>query len=149
MAAKYTSKHGIVSKSPFELYMSFVDMRNFVNMLPEDRKACVTADFDNLTATVQGMTLGVRVTGRVPYNLIQIQDNCAPFHFGASLHFDQVVGETARTDFWIEADADLNFMMKAMLGNKLQEGLDRIVDGLAAVSEGRMPEGVDPSMFRQ
>ena len=53
-----------------------------------------------------------------------------------------------RTDFWIEASADLNFMMKAMLGGKIKEGLDKIVDGLVAVSEGRAPEGVDPSMFK-
>jgi hypothetical protein len=30
---------------------------------------------------------------------------------------------------------------------KWQEALDKMVDGLVAVSEGRMPEGVDPSMF--
>ena len=39
-------------------------------------------------------------------------------------------------------------MMKAMLGGKIKEGLDKIVDGLVAVSEGRAPEGVDPSMFK-
>ena len=29
-----------------------------------------------------------------------------------------------------------------------KEVLDKIVDGLVAVSEGRAPEGVDPSMFK-
>ncbi len=55
--------------------------------------------------------------------------------------------EPDKTDFSIELSADLNLMMKMMLGSKLQEGLDRMVDGLAAVSEGRMPEGIDPSMY--
>lgn len=148
MAAKYTSKHGIVSRSQFELYMSFVDMRNFVKMLPEDKQAAVTADFDTLTATVNNFSIGVRVTGRVPYCLIQMQDNGAPFAFGLSIHFDPVEGETGKTDFWIEADADLNLMMKMMVGSKLQEGLDKLVDALVSVSEGRMPQGFDPSMFR-
>ena len=40
-------------------------------------------------------------------------------------------------------------MMKTLLGSKLKEGLDKIVDGLVAMSEGRMPEGVDPSMFKK
>lgn len=139
----------MVSRSQFELYMSFVDMRNFVQMLPEDKRSAVTADFDNLTATVQNFTIGVRVTGRVPYSLIQLQDSNAPFHFGISVHFDPVASEPSKTDFWIELDADLNLMMKMMLGSRLQEGLDKIVDGLVAVSEGRMPEGIDPSMFRK
>ena len=39
-------------------------------------------------------------------------------------------------------------MMKMMLGSKIQEGLDKIVDGLVAVSEGRIPEGVDPEMLK-
>jgi hypothetical protein len=40
-------------------------------------------------------------------------------------------------------------MMKTLLGSKLQEGLNKIVDGLVAMSEGRMPEGVDPSIFQK
>ena len=33
-------------------------------------------------------------------------------------------------------------MMKMLLGSKLQDALNKVVDGLQAVSEGRMPEGV-------
>ena len=32
---------------------------------------------------------------------------------------------------------------------QLKDALDKVVDGLVAVSEGRMPEGVDPSMFNK
>ena len=42
---------------------------------------------------------------------------------------------------------ELNFMMKTILGSKIKDALDKAVDGLAAMSEGRLPEGVDPSMF--
>jgi hypothetical protein len=38
-------------------------------------------------------------------------------------------------------------MMKTLLGSKLKDALDKVVDGLVAVSEGRMPEGIDPSMY--
>lgn len=143
--AQFNSKHGIVSKCPEELYMAFSDMRNFVSMLPEDKKQMIQADFDTLRATVQGFTVGVRVSGRVPYSLIQIQDCDAPFHFGASFHFERTEG--GKTDFFIESEADLNLMMKMMIGSKIQEGLDKIVDGLVAASEGRMPEGM-PADFK-
>ena len=52
-----------------------------------------------------------------------------------------------RTDFWIELDANLNFMMKTMLGSKLQQGIDKMVDGLVDASEGRMPSM--PEDFRK
>ena len=38
-------------------------------------------------------------------------------------------------------------MMKMILGSKLQTGLDQVVDSLVAMSEGRIPEGIDPSMY--
>jgi hypothetical protein len=38
-------------------------------------------------------------------------------------------------------------MMKTLLGSKLQDALDKIVDAIAAMSEGRVPEGIDPSMY--
>lgn len=46
------SKHGLVSRQPFELYMAFVDMRNFLQFLPEDKKADVEADYDTISTTV-------------------------------------------------------------------------------------------------
>ena len=146
MLAEYKSKHGTVSRPPYELYMAFADMRNFTQMLPPEKRESVTAAYDTLKATVQGFNIGVKVVYRAPYYLIQLEDDNAPFHFGVSLHFDEA--PEGRTDFWIEASADLNFMMKAMLGGKIKEGLDKIVDGLVAVSEGRAPEGVDPSLFK-
>lgn len=146
MAAEYKSKHGIVSRPPYELYMSFVDMRNFVNMLPEDKRGDVKADYDSLSVTVQGFSLGVRVTQRIPYSRIDVTGDGAPFNFDISVHFDST-SDSSRTDFWIELSADLNFMMKMMLGSKIQEALDKVVDSLVDISEGRMPQGIDPSMF--
>lgn len=146
MSAQYSSKHGIVSRSQAELYMGFTDMRNFLAMLPEDKKQGVTADFDTISATVQGFTIGVKVTRREPYSYIELQDNGAPFNFMVALHFDDA-GDPGKTDFHIVVDADLNGMMRMMLGGRIQEALDKIVDGIVAVSEGRRPEGM-PEDFK-
>ena len=40
-------------------------------------------------------------------------------------------------------------MMKMLLGNKIQQMLDKVVEGLVAVSEGRMPEGLDEETMRK
>ena len=135
-----------MSKAPYELYMGFTDMRNFVRMLPEDKKADVTADYDSIHAVVQGFSIGVKVVDRTPYSKIEFTDDGAPFSFSLKMHFD-ASSDPYKTDFQIVLDADLNFMMKTLLGSKLQDALDKVVDGLVAASEGRMPEGIDPSMY--
>ncbi len=143
----YNSKHAVVKRAPYELYMAFADMRNFLNMLPEDKKQGVEADYDTISATVQGFTIGVKVYERVPYSKISLIDNGAPFGFKVDICFDSNGGAQNETDFHIDVEADLNFMMKMMIGSKIQQALDKVVDGLAAVSEGKMPEGIDPSMM--
>ena len=62
-------------------------------------------------------------------------------------HFDPCSNDPNATDFHIAVEADLNFMMKMMLGSKIQSGLDKIVQSFEDLSNGRMPEGVDPSQF--
>ncbi len=143
------SKHGQVAKQPFELYMAFVDMRNFLQFVPEEKKAGIEADYDKISATIQGFRIGVMVKNRTPYSSIEFVDNGAPFAFGGTLHFDAVPDNPSKTDFSIEFHADLNLMMKMMLGGKIREAMDKIVDGLVAMSEGRMPEGVDEETIRK
>ena len=140
----YKSKKAVVSKAPYELYMAFVDMRNFIQFLPEDKKADVTADYDSIHASVQGFNIGVRVTDRVPYSRIAFADDGAPFKFALQMHFNPAA-DPYKTDFQIELEADLNFMMKTLLGSKIQGALDKVVDSVVDVSEGRVPEGVDLS----
>ena len=143
MTAHYTSKHGQVAKRPEELFMVFTDMRNFARMVPQDKvKAEIEADFDSLTATVQGFRIGVRVDERQPYRLIRISSAESPVEFVGVLHFEPSA-LPGRTDFWIDLDANLNFMMKTILGSKLQDALDKMVDGLVDASEGRMPQMPD------
>ena len=134
------SKHGIASKAPYELYMAFADMRNFVNFLPEDKKAGITADYDSIHGNVQGFDVGAKISDRHAYSRITMVDDGAPFGFFIELFFDAVNGESNKTDFHIHFSADLNFMMKMVIGSKLQEALDKMVDGLVAASEGRMPQ---------
>ena len=118
MTTHYSSKHGLVARRPEELYMVFCDMRNFSKLVPGKVEAEVSADYDNLCVTVQGFKIGVRVDDREPYRLISV-----------------------------EIDANLNLMMRSLLGSKIQQGLDKMVDGLVAVSEGRMPD--IPEEFRR
>ena len=137
MAAHYESKHGLVAIPSEQLYMSFTDLRVLTQSIPAEYRDSITADFDHLRATVKGFTIAVKVVERSPYTLIRLEDDEAPFHFTVALHFEPSGGAT---DFSIEVDADLNFMMKAMLGGRIQEALDKAVDGLVSVSQGKKPQ---------
>jgi hypothetical protein len=86
---------------------------------------------------------------RTPYSRIDFIDDGAPFQFNGSLHFDAAASDPYKTDFYIEFSADLNLMMKMLLGKKLKEGMDKVVDALVAMSEGRMPEGVDEDALKK
>ncbi|MCI2107493.1 MAG: hypothetical protein LKJ95_02155 [Bacteroidales bacterium] len=149
MTTNINSKHGIVSKQPAELYMAFADLRNFLQFIPEGNRGDVTADYDSITATVQGFKIGIMIKERTPYSRIDFIDDGAPFQFSGSLHFDAAASDPYKTDFYIEFSADLNLMMKMLLGKKLKEGMDKVVDALVAMSEGRMPEGVDEDALKK
>ncbi|MDD7455043.1 MAG: hypothetical protein PUK70_02150 [Bacteroidales bacterium] len=149
MTTNINSKHGIVSKQPAELYMAFADLRNFLQFIPEVNRGDVTADYDTITATVQGFKIGIMIKERTPYSRIDFIDDGAPFQFNGSLHFDAAASDPYKTDFYIEFSADLNLMMKMLLGKKLKEGMDKVVDALVAMSEGRMPEGVDEDTLKK
>ena len=89
------------------------------------------------------------VKNRTPYSSIEFIDNGAPFQFGGTLHFDAVPSDPSKTDFYIDFHAELNLMMKMMLGGKIREAMNKMVDSLVAMSEGRMPDGIDEETIRK
>ena len=60
MKTEISSKHAVVSRAPYMLYMAFTDMRNFAQMVPEDKKNefGLQADYDSVHAVVQGFNVG-------------------------------------------------------------------------------------------
>ena len=140
MMTTIQSKHGIVPRQPAELYMAFSDMRNFLQFLPEDKKEGVTADYDTIQATVQGFSLGAKVHERVPYSRIEFVDYGAPVAFHVVFYFDAAASDPYKTDFHILFEAELNLMMKMMLSGKIQEALDKLVDGMVDPSKFKMPD---------
>lgn len=130
MAADFHSKHAIVRHPREELFMSFVDMRNFLVAVPEDKKDSIKADYDHISASIQGFSIGVKVTSREPYSRITLQDDGAPFKFTLTLNFKEC-NEPGCCEFFIDVEAELNLLMRKMAGGKIQEALDSIVDKMA------------------
>lgn len=129
------------------LYTAFADMRHFIQNLPEDKKHGIVATQDTIEGEVQGLRMGAAVCERVPFSFIKIKEyGQTPFPFEASLFFD--AADAQRTVFHIEIKAEIPFMVKMMIGNKLQELVDKITEQLALASEGKIsPEDFNMGSF--
>lgn len=139
-------KEVLLKQTPFLLFNAFTDLRNFAASLPPEMKDKVEATADTIVAEVQGFRLGVRITERQPYSLIRLcEEGQSPFPFQVSFHFEPVGLDS--TLFHIELRAELNVMMKMMLGSKLQEAVDRLTEQIEQAAAGQMPVEVNPQPF--
>jgi len=113
-------------------------MSSFSANLPEQYKDKLTIGPDFLLVTVQGLSLGVKVNNRTPFSRIDFEQyGQAPFPFLASFFFEPKDDDT--TYFHLELHAELNMMLKMMLGGKLKDAVEKITDGIAKASHGEMP----------
>lgn len=113
-------------------------MSSFSANLPEQYRDKLTVGPDFLLVTVQGLSLGVKVNNRTPFSRIDFEQyGQAPFPFLASFFFEPKDDDT--TFFHLELHAELNMMLKMMLGGKLKDAVEKITDGIAKASTGEMP----------
>lgn len=119
------------------LYSGFSNMRNFVNALPPDKKEGVIATEDTIEGEVKGFKMGIKIAERNPFSSIVYEHfGNSPFPFTISIFFNAV--DVAKTEFHIELSAELNFMIKSMLGGKLQEVIDTMTDQLGMTFSGKL-----------
>lgn len=131
-------KKVLLPQSPAMIFPVFSDMRNFYANLPEDKKKDITATADTISGKVQGMELGVSVAERVPFSYIKLTDyGSSPFHFSVWLNFQPA--DNGGTVFNIHFEAELSMLIKMMIGNKLQEAIDKFTEQLESVMNGKIP----------
>ena len=120
-----------------QLFNAFADMRNFVRNLPEDKQDQVQATEYTLQAKVQGFNLGAQICSRMPYSYVQMKElDASPFKFIVEAFMNPI--DLQRTEYHLEIHADLPFMIKMMLGGKLQTLVDTITEKLKDASEGKI-----------
>lgn len=146
-SSKIKGKAVAISVPAHALYTAFADMRHFVERLPEEKKQGITATSDTIEGEVQGLRMGAAISERIPFSCIKIKEHGqTPFQFEVSLFFD--AADVQKTMFHMEVDAELPFMVKMLIGNKLQEMVDKITEQLALASEGRIsPEDLKMDPF--
>jgi len=78
---------------------------------------------------------GLRIVDREPHKTIKITgDGQIPFEFFLWIQLNQVAPYDTRMKITLKAN--LNFMMKMMLGSKLKQGIDATADQIATAFNG-------------
>ena len=111
------------NRSEKELFEYIGDMNNMPSVLPE-QVVNVTADYDNLSFTIQGMgSVALRVSKREPNKFIQlVPEGKVPFQFALNVYIRSSEQQTANTlsECYFEIDAQLNPLMQMMASRPLQ-----------------------------
>ena len=132
-------KQVIVNQPAERIFSAFTDLSNFVKNLPDEHRDKVRADTDTIVVQAQGFELGVQIVERTPFTTLRFEQYGAqilfPFTFWVHIGEVQAGGSTMQ----LELHAELNMMMKMMLGPKLQDGIDKLTDQFAAAFSGQVP----------
>jgi len=109
-------------------------LSNFSNFTPYTQAAKLDnwqAGEDWCRFDVQGIKdVGLKIVEREPFKTIKITgDGKIPFEFFVWIQLKQL--EPNDTRMKITLKADLNFMMKMMVGSKLKQGIDALADQIA------------------
>ena len=116
--------------------MIFEAISRFDNLTPAvaDRVEEWQATEDTCSFKAKGFTVKLRITDRVAPKHVKVEGDGVPmdFAFWIQLH---PVSETD-TRMRLVLHAELNMMLKMMIGSKLQGALDQIAEGMAKAFNG-------------
>jgi len=143
-----TGKEIVINRPAVSVFGMFDDFTRFSGNIPSEYQAAVTAQKDSIRITVKGFSLGVRVKERTPFSYVSLEgDELSPFPFLVSFHISPIGLDS--TLFHIEVDAELNMMLKMMIGSKLQSALDKLTEQIEAATRGEMPDlsGMRPEQY--
>ncbi len=133
-------KEVLLKRPPMTLFGMFDDLSRFTQNVPEKPDVQISSTKDSIMVTFKGIHLGVMVESREPFSRVVLKDDGQSFlPFRISFIMEPIGLD--QTLFHIELEAELNFMMKMMIGSKLQETVDSITEQIEnAINNGRMPD---------
>ena len=127
---KYESKQRQIRRPAAAIYPLF---SNFAMLTP-----ALASHLDEWSATedtcsfkLKGMTVKLRIVDKQENRYVKFtgDDGGVPIDFTFWIQLHEVSADDTRVRMVLHVE--LNMMMRMMLGGKIQDGLDRAVDGLA------------------
>ena len=127
---KYTSKIGNINKSDELIYNFLTDFNNLKSVIPSDKVKDFEATKDTCKFNIEGVgQTGLKIIQKEPNKLIEItSDVKSPFSFFFWIQLKPIENSENTTAIKLTLDANLNPMMKMMVGKHLQKGIDAMLD---------------------
>ena len=139
---KYTSKTGKINKSEELIYNFLTDFNNLKSVIPQDKVKDFEATQDTCKFNIEGVgQAGLKIIEKEPNKLIKItSDGKSPFSFFFWIQLKPLENSEGSTALRLTIDANLNPMMKMMVGKHLQKGIDTMVDQLVVFFNDKLKE---------
>ena len=126
---KYESKQQQIRRTAEQIYSALSSFNNFTPII-QDRVEEWSADDNVCSFKVKGMPVRLRMVEREPNKTIKIQgDEGSPIDFTFWLQLKEVAPYDTRMR--IVVHAELNMMMRMMIGKKLQGAVDQMAEAIA------------------
>lgn len=140
--SKYTSKIGKINKQDQLIYNFLSDFRNLESVIPKDKISDFEATEETCKFKIEGVgEAGLKTVEKEPHQLIKISsDGKTPFGFSFWIQLKPIEQEENSTAIRLTIDAQLNPMMKMMVGKHLQKGIDSLVDHMVTFFNEKIKE---------
>lgn len=128
---KYESKQQQILKPASRIY-PFISRFDMLTPALKDKVEEWQATEDTCSFKVKGFTVGLQIEERVENKHIKItgaDNNGVPVDFSFWIQLHEVSSNDTRIRMVLHAE--LNMMMRMLIGSKIQGGLDKAVEGLA------------------
>ena len=126
---KYESKQQQIRRTAEQIYSALSSFNNFTPIIQE-RVEEWSANDDVCSFKVKGMPVRLKMVEREPNKTIKIQgDDGTPIDFTFWLQLKEVAPYDTRMR--IVVHAELNMMMRMMIGKKLQGAVDQMAEAIA------------------
>ena len=127
---KYESKQRQIFKSASQIY-PFISDFSLLTPAVADKVEEWQATADTCSFRVKGISVRLRMVDKAENRHVKIQgdDGGLPVDFAFWIQLHEV--SEGDTRIRLVLHAELNMMMRMMLGGKMRKGLDQAVDGLA------------------
>ena len=127
---KYESKQQQIFH-PASLIFPIISRMDLMSPAMKDKVEEWEATEDSCSFKVKGMKVALRIVERVENKHVKIvaDEGGIPVDFAFWIQLKEVAERDTRVRMVLHAE--LNMMMRMMIGSKLQSGLDQAVEGLA------------------
>lgn len=134
---EYVSKTVLIQQQAENIYNFFSDFTKFEQLVPRDQIEDFRATADECTFTIQGVGMGLQILNREPFSMIKYMGiGKLPFEFLFWVQLKQVAPYDTRMRLVLHAK--MNMMIKMLMKDKLQTGLNSFADQIAAGFNGHV-----------